>query len=422
MTSVPFPPTPTLEASLPTVEVDVASVAAGGDGVGRLSDGRVAFVTGALPGERVRAAVTDTQKRFLRATVVEVLDAAPARVAPPCPLVEAGCGGCGWQHVALDAQRSFKERIVDDALRRIGRLEPPALGHAAGLGVTTGGRTSVRAAVDPEGRLGFRRHHAHSVVSTRATGCLVTHPLVDEVLRTAWFPSKVKEATVRAGAATGERLVLAEPVAPDDSVVPEGVLLVGAQALAAGQRAWIHEEVAGRRWRISAESFFQPTPEGAAALITTIDAALGEALTPGVVLVDLYAGVGLFAGAFGPRTGGARIEAVEANRSATADARVNLADLPQVKVIGADVRKWRPSRADVVIADPSRHGLGSEVVDRIVATGASALALVSCDPGALGRDAGLLARAGWTLESATLVDLFPHTAHIEVVTGWRRSA
>jgi tRNA/tmRNA/rRNA uracil-C5-methylase (TrmA/RlmC/RlmD family) len=402
------------------IEVEVTSVAAGGDGVGRLPDGRVAFVAGALPGERVTAEVTDVQKKFLKAAVVDVLEASPARVAPPCPQVEAGCGGCAWQHVELGAQRGFKERIVEDALRRIGKLEPPPVQQSAPRGLETAGRTTVRAAVDAEGHLGFRRHHAHDVVSVEESGCLVVHRLVDEVLRTAWFSGKVTEATVRVGAATGDRLVLAEPLAPDDSVVPEGTVLVGADVLAAGHRAWIHEEVAGRRWRISAESFFQPTPEGAGALVDLVAAALGDALRPGASMIDLYAGVGLFAGALGPRTEGARIETVEANRAATADARVNLADLPRVKVIGADVRKWRPSKADVVVADPSRHGLGPEVVERIGATEAGALALVSCDPGALGRDAGLLARDGWTLASVTLADLFPHTPHVEVVTGWRR--
>jgi tRNA/tmRNA/rRNA uracil-C5-methylase (TrmA/RlmC/RlmD family) len=114
------------------------------------------------------------------------------------------------------------------------------------------------------------------------------------------------------------------------------------------------------------------------------------------------------------------VVAVESNRSAVADARINLADLGGARIVRSDVRKWRPSSADVVVADPSRHGLGAEVVPRVGATDARALALVSCDPGALGRDAGLLAAAGWTLRSVRLVDLFPHTAHVEVVSGWFR--
>jgi tRNA/tmRNA/rRNA uracil-C5-methylase (TrmA/RlmC/RlmD family) len=195
--------------------------------------------------------------------------------------------------------------------------------------------------------------------------------------------------------------------------------VVGADELAAGHRAWIHEVVAGRRWRISAESFFQGRPDGAEALVEAVAATLGEALSPGASLIDLYAGVGLFAGALGSRTGG-RVVAVESSSSAVADARINLADLHKARIIRADVRRWRPSIADVVVADPSRHGLGAEVVARIGATRAGALALVSCDPGALGRDAGLLAGAGWELRSVRLVDLFPHTSHIEVVTGWFR--
>jgi tRNA/tmRNA/rRNA uracil-C5-methylase (TrmA/RlmC/RlmD family) len=204
-----------------------------------------------------------------------------------------------------------------------------------------------------------------------------------------------------------------------DSRVPEGVQVVGADELAGGHRAWFHEVVSDRKWRISAESFFQGRPDGAEALVETVVAALGEAVVPGAAVVDLYSGVGLFAGVLGQRTGG-RVVAVESNRSAVADARINLADLGSARIVRSDVRRWGPSAADIVVADPSRHGLGAEVVPRIGATGARALVLVSCDPGALGRDAGLLAGAGWQLGSVRLVDLFPHTAHIEVVTGWIR--
>jgi 23S rRNA (uracil1939-C5)-methyltransferase len=392
-------------------------MAAGGEGVSRLSDGRVVFVRGALPGERVAAVLTDARRRFARAETVDVVDPSPARLAPPCPLVAAGCGGCGWQHIDPAEQRRLKADIVLEALRRGARLDPPEPDPGPLL-PATGWRTTVRATIGDDERAGFRRHHAHSPVPVGDYGCLVAHPLVDEILTQGRFPHPVTEVTVRAGVATGERLVLADPRAGDVEV-PPGVALVGLDALAAGHRAWIHEEVAGRRWRVSAESFFQVRPDGAEALVEAVGAALGPALAPGAALVDLYGGVGLFAGALGQRTGG-RVLVVEANRSATADARVNLADLNDARVVAADVRRWRPSAADVVVADPSRHGLGAAVVTRIGATGAGALALVSCDPAALGRDAGLLAAAGWALESVTLVDLFPHTPHIEVVTGWNR--
>jgi 23S rRNA (uracil1939-C5)-methyltransferase len=439
-------------------DVVVTGVAAGGDGVGRLADGRAVFVRGALPGERVRLTVTEERDRFARAELAEVLEAAAERVAPPCERVTAGCGGCDWQHVAPSAQRELKARIVTDALRRIGRLDPPEPDLGPEL-PATGWRTTVRAVVDGDGRAGFRLHHAHDALAVGPEGCLVAHPLVDEILRDGRFPPPVREVTIRVGAATGERLVVCSPalnagpergrpgdaggddpsgggvrVPGDDAPggaetddptgggirVPGGVVVVGADELAAGHRAWIHEEVAGRRWRISAESFFQGRPDGAEALVDAVVAALGEALAPGAAIVDLYSGVGLFAGVLGARTGG-RVVAVESNRSAVADARINLADLGGARIVRSDVRRWGPSITDVVVADPSRHGLGAEVVTRIGATAAPALALVSCDPGALGRDAGLLAAAGWRLESIRLVDQFPHTAHIEAVTGWFRS-
>jgi 23S rRNA (uracil1939-C5)-methyltransferase len=398
------------------IDLEVSGVAAGGEGVARLEDGRVVFVRGGLPGERLTAVVTEERPRFLRATTVDVIDPSGDRLTPPCPLVEAGCGGCGWQHVVPEAQRRMKEIIVVDALRRSGGIEPPEPRPGPAL-APTGWRTTVRAAIDDDGRAGFRGYRSHDTVSLEG-GCLVAHPLVDEILRTGHFPAPVREVVVRAGAATGERLVLARPGAAGCDV-PADTLLVGTDELAAGRRAWIHEEAAGRRWRVSAESFFQGRPDGAEALVDAVRAAVGDTLVPGARLVDLYGGVGLFAGTLGAGTE-ARVVVVDNNRSAVADARVNLADLPDVRILGADVRRWRPSAAAVVVADPSRQGLGAAVVERIGSTGAGALGLISCDAAALGRDAGLLRTAGWSLDSLCLVDLFPHTPHVEVVTGWRR--
>jgi 23S rRNA (uracil1939-C5)-methyltransferase len=249
-------------------------------------------------------------------------------------------------------------------------------------------------------------------------GCLVAHPLVDEVLRLGRFEG-CKEIVVRAGAATGERLVLADP-GRGAIELPElpSLTLVGADELAGGHRAWFHEEVAGQRWRISARSFFQARPDGAAALVDAAVAAFAP-VAP-ARLVDLYAGVGLFAGTLARRlpTPPRRVEAVESNRAAAADARVNLRDVDGARVVAVDVRRWRPAPADAVIADPSRHGLGTEAVGRIAATGAPDVLLVSCDPAALGRDAGLLAGAGYALAALTLVDLFAHTPHVEVLSRW----
>ena len=401
------------------VEVTVTGVAAGGDGVGRLPDGRVVFVRGAIPGDRVDVDVFEDKGRFARATPLEVLTGGPGRIEPPCPHQDEGCGGCGWQHVEPATQRDLKQRVVVEALERIGKLDPatlppvdpgpklPPLNH----------RTTVRAAVDAAGRAGLRAHHTHAVVPFGDIGCPVAHPLVDEVLRDGRF-AHADEIVVRCGVATGERLTAVHPkVPPDMTGVPDDVVVVGADELAAGRRVWLHEVVRGRRWRISAGSFFQSRPDGAAALVDIVGKAIRPHVSPDQRLVDLYAGVGLFAGTLAERFG-LIPTAVESNRSAVADAKANLADIARARIIGVDVRKWRPSPADVVVADPSRHGLGGPVVSRIAATGAPTVVLVSCDPGALGRDAGLLTGAGYHLQSLTLVDLFPNTPHVEVVTAW----
>jgi 23S rRNA (uracil1939-C5)-methyltransferase len=390
------------------IELTTTAMAAGGDAIGRDDDGRVVFVDGALPGERVRVDVLDERRSFARAVVLDVLEAAPARVTPPCPFVEHGCGGCAWQHIALDEQRRLKAGIVADALRRVGQVAPVAVDFGPDLPATAF-RTTVRVAVR-DGEVGFRHRRSHDVVGV--DGCLVAHPLVDEVLRAGRFDGAV-EATVRAGVATGERLVVVHPTAARVAM-PEGTRVVGTDELRAGRRAWFHDEVAGRSWRISARSFFQSRADGAAALVDVVRAAAGDAV--GGALVDLYGGVGLLAGGIGAR--GATL--VERSAASAHDARHNLADL-DVTVVHVAVERWRPSRADLVIADPARGGLGAKAVAKIAATRASRVVLVSCDPAAAARDAGLLADRGYELSSVTLVDLFPHTAHIEAVSRFDRN-
>ena len=388
----------------------VTAVAVGGEGVAREESGRVMFVAGALPGERVVAEVVEEHPRHARAAVVEVLEESPDRVAPPCPFVAAGCGGCGWQHVDPPAQREMRVAMVSEALTRLGGLTDPRVVSGPPLaGGGAGYRTTIRAVADPDGRLALRRHHSHDLVAV--PGCLVAHPLVAEVLADGRFPPGA-EVTVRVGARTRERMVVVDGVPATEAavVVPDGVRVVTGAELAAGKRAWLHEEVAGVRLRVSARSFFQAGPESAEALVATVAAALGE--VQGTHLADLYGGVGLFAATVGRA---AHVELVEASASAAADARVNLLDL-DARVVRSDVARWRARPQDVVIADPPRAGLARGGVRTVRAARAPRLVLVSCDAGALGRDAGLLARAGYRHLGSTVVDAFPHTPHVEVVS------
>ncbi|MGI8662882.1 MAG: class I SAM-dependent RNA methyltransferase [Acidimicrobiales bacterium] len=393
------------------VDLDVHGIASGGDGIATDVDGRVVFVAGAIPGERVRASVVEERSSFARAKLVEVLDAAPGRVSPPCPHVAEGCGGCGWQHIEPVAQRALKATIVGEALRRIGHVSDHPLIDLGPELLPFGYRTTVRGLV-VAGRFAYRRGASHDPVA--AGGCLTAHPLVRDLIDNATF-GRAKEVVLRAAIATGERLAVVEPTARGVEIA-EDVTVIGRDELRRGARVSVHEEVAGRTWRISARSFFQIRPDGAGALVDAVRAAVGAHLGPAAALVDLYSGVGLFAGALGEGGRANTVMAVEGDRGSAADARANLADLgDRLRVVRCDVARWRTGPADVVVADPSRAGLGRGVVAKIADTGAAAVALVACDPASFARDAGLLVRAGYSLDAVTLVDLFPETPHIEVV-------
>ncbi len=394
--------------------VQTSGLAAGGDALARDADGRVVFVTGGLPHEQVAVDITEERRDYARGQVVEVLVASPHRVEPPCAHVARGCGGCDLQHAAPLAQPELKRAMVVDALRRLGRVPEPDVRLDVAL-PSIAYRTTVRAAV-VGGRAGFRRRRSHDIVDVDS--CLVAHPLLQELLVDGRFGA-ADEVTLRAGARTGERLVIVAPTVRDVSL-PDDVVVVGADEIRRGSTAAYHEVVAGHRFRISARSFFQANPVGADRLVEVVRAEAGEMLAEAHGVVDAYSGVGLLAATVAAGEG-RDVTAVEWARSAVADAEHNLAD-PAITVVRADVARWRPTPADLVIADPSRAGLGATGVEVLAATGARRLVLVSCDVAALGRDTALLAQQGFSLVRATLVDLFPHTHHAEVVALFDRPA
>lgn len=239
--------------------------------------------------------------------------------------------------------------------------------------------------------------------------------MIEDMLVNCRF-GDTEEVTLRVGARTGDRLVLTDRAIDRSSAgisLPAGTIQTDPDAVAAGRPASFTEEVGGRQWQISAQSFFQSSPEGAEALADVVGRAVAEA--PDGPLADLYAGVGLFAGLV---AGDRQVTAVEVSRSSIADARVNI---PDARIVPLNVEQWTPKPHTVVVADPARSGLGAKATDVVVGTGAARVVLVSCDAGSLGRDAGLLMAAGYTFRHATTVDMFPHTSHIEVVSVFDRS-
>jgi len=411
----------TFPSEQPTGEV-VTLVAdrlvAGGEALARHPDGRVVLVAGALPGEQVEVEL-QPRKGALRGVVRRRLWASPDRVRPRCPHVADGCGGCDLQTLEPGAQVRAKVELVEDALHRLGRIPEPVVRAGPTL-PAWGFRTTLRVAVT-DGRAGLRRAESHDIVPV--DHCLVAHPRLDELVQDGRF-GDADEVVLRIGAATGERMAVALPSA-EGVVLPEDVLVVGADELEGGRRAWIHEEVAGHRFRISAESFFQTRPDGAAALVEVVRSMaadlLAESGRPGRprTLLDAYAGVGLFSATLLDGVPGWRAVAAERARSSVADARHNLAHL-DAKVVATTIEHLRAPRSDLVVADPSRSGLGRAAAHVLASAGAPRLVLVSCDPASAGRDVALLTQVGYRAVESVVVDLFPHTHHTEVVTRFDR--
>jgi tRNA/tmRNA/rRNA uracil-C5-methylase (TrmA/RlmC/RlmD family) len=380
-----------------SVTVDVGPVAHGGHCVAR-HEGRVVFVRHALPGERVRAVVTEGHESssFWRADAVEVLSASPDRVEPPCPWAGPGrCGGCDWQHASLPAQRALKAAVVREQMSRLAGLEREVVvedvpGAPDGLGW----RTRVRYAVDATGRAGLRAHRSHEVVAIDR--CRIAHDLVAaaDVTGRPWPGASVVE--VAASVATGETLLRPDGTGP-------GVLT---------------EVVGDRSFRVTGGGFWQVHPGAASALLAAVLDGLDP--RPGESALDLYGGVGLFAAFVADRVGpGGRVTVVEADRSAAEDARHNLAELPWVRVergrVDSVLRRLRLRRADLVVLDPPRSGAGKTVVSLVSGVRARRIAYVACDPAALARDLRFFADRGYALTSLRAFDLFPMTHHVECV-------
>ena len=403
------------------MELTVNRIAVGGKAIGLDDSGRVTFVSGAVPTERVRVALAKQSKRFAEAVVIEVLDPSPDRATPPCPYVtgEPRCGGCDWQHITPDAQRRLRVAIVEDALRRIGKLDTASIAITNGPRLATEGyRTSVRMLVDNDGRLAYRQPNSHEPF--RPDTCLVAHPGVNDLIKTARFPGS-REVTIRVGATTGDRMVEVTGHAAQACDVPADVLVVEAGSASVGTEISITERVEDVDLRVSAGAFFQASPEGAAALVNAIRSALSD-IGPTGVLVDAYAGGGLFSATVGAdwlAKGGTGVVAVEFNPRAVEDLVFNL-PAPAVQKVEASVENWKPVPANVVIADPARAGLDTGGVAALTGTGAERIVLVSCDAGALGRDALLLTAAGYVLTDCTVLDLFNHTSNVEVVSRFTK--
>jgi 23S rRNA (uracil1939-C5)-methyltransferase len=422
--------------------LEVDSIAQGGRGVAR-ANGYVVFVSGALPGDRVRARLTRAKRSFGEAEAVEVVNPSAGRVADRCLHGGGPCPGAPWQGLPYERQLHEKSKQVDEALRRLGALEGFELEPAEPAAHQWRYRNKLEYSFgEREGRvaLGFHRRGSWAEVID-VDDCLLasernnaSRNTVRDWARREGIPAYerrdqlgvLRNLVVREGRRTGElqtRLVtarasFAKPPVDLHTVVdgpgggtngPTGVL---------GEE-FLHEEVAGVRLRVSASAFFQVNTETAERLYAI--AADYAGLSGRERVFDLYCGVGTIGLALAPRAG--EVWGIETVPEAVGDAEENARynRIANARFIAADVRLGarplleRAGRPDVVVLDPPRAGLSKKVVRRVIELGASRIVYLSCNPTTLAPNASQLTDAGYTLRRVRPVDMFPQTPHVECV-------
>lgn len=397
------------------LDLDITGIAHGGTFIAR-HEGRVVFVSDAIPGERVRARLdadsAGSSKSFWRAETVEVLDASPHRrphvwaEADVSRAPEQRAGGADLGHIDLAHQRTVKRQVLSEALDRFAGagLEAPEV-EAVDSGDGTGWRSRVTLHVDDDGVIGPYAARSHRVIPVES------HPLAR--------PAVADAALGLDGARPGS-VELVEPADGEVRVIRRDARTERPRRGTSRRPdpEIVFEQVGDRRFQLDAGGFWQVHPRAASVLDAAVYGILDGHVDEGRTHYDLYGGVGLFAATLAD-LGGTDIVTVEANARATAHAAANLAPL-DVTAVTARVDRFLTglptgAAAGAVVLDPPRAGAGRQVVDALNALAPEAIAYVACDPVALARDLGTFREHGWQVPRLRAFDLFPHSHHFEVV-------
>lgn len=410
------------------VEIDVTNVAHGGVAVAR-HDGRVIFVSDAIPGERVRARITDDSKRsFWRAETLSVVTASEHRqphvwsAAGIDRAPEDRAGGAEFGHIEIGHQRELKRQVLADSLKRMAGIESDVTVEAVpGNADGTGWRTRLRLHVAEDGTPGPYAARSHRVIAATDLP-LATAEAAAIAPLTEKFPG-VDHVDVVVPS-VGNAFVLT-----GDAPKPSRERAKGEKAeRPKAQR--IVERVGDREFRLDVHGFWQVHRHAAETLTAAVQDAVDEALfDPRAANLDLYGGVGLLAAAVGDRFGNhVRITTVESDPLATDHAAQNLSEwvgaaavtgrvdnfLRQLRSTASAHERARLGKATVVL-DPPRSGAGAAVVSELLGFAPAQVVYVACDPVALARDVALFAAGGYELTRLRAFDLFPNTHHVEAV-------
>lgn len=437
-------------------EIEIEDLTHEGNGVGKL-DGYTFFIPGALPGERIRAKAVKLKKQYGYARLMELIVPSENRVEPPC-LVYKRCGGCTLQHTTYEAQLMFKQRLVEESLRRIGKIEGVPV-HPT-LGMTDPWRYRNKSQIpigEAEGGLigGFYALRTHEIIDMDK--CLIQHESSD------WIIKKVKEigkkygltaynetehkgllrhVVIKVGFATGEIMVVlvtnGEKIPHEQALVGELIeavpgiksivqnvntkrtnVIFGEKTRVLWGEPYIYDFIGPIQFAISARSFYQVNPVQTERLYSK---ALEYAqLTGRERVIDAYCGIGtisLFLAQKAKHVYGVEIvpDAIEdAKRNAALNGIENVTfAVGEAETV---IPRWYEEgiKADVIVVDPPRKGCDESLLQTMIDMKPERIVYVSCNPSTLARDLRILEDGGYRTVEVQPVDMFPHTTHIECV-------
>ena len=380
-------------------------MAFGGDGVGRISD-LVLFVPFTVDGDEAEVEITEVKKRYGRGRLLRIVSPSVHRVAPPCQYY-ARCGGCRMQHLAYMHQLEIKRWQVEQTFRRIAKLTPPPVSSVIPSPRPYGyrGKAEFHLAEGRGGlRLGLMALASNDLVEVEQCG------ICDDSLNRKL--GEFRESLLRGEVPVeGDRQTIwsDEPGEP-----PVGV------ATGSGKVPDVTRIVRGKRLTVPYRGFFQANIALIGALVDQVSGMC--ALSGGETVVDAYGGAGLFSLFLGERAG--RLFGIEGDREAVRCAGINLRreGLTHAEFFSGDVadvldREFvhGQMKVDVIVLDPPRDGCGGEVIEKAAAIGPERIVYVSCNPATQARDIRDLSERGYALSRLQPLDMFPQTAHIEVV-------
>jgi len=438
------------------IELEITGLAHGGDGVGRHA-GFTIFVPQAVPGDTLRVRITEVKKNYARGEAAAILTPSPERAEPLCP-VYAECGGCQLQHINYPAQLAYKQKQVEDALRRIGGLKEVTVRPVIGMTEPWYYRNKAQAPVGAaNGELiaGAYAKGTHRIVSLPE--CRIQHNLNNKVLTVARqvlteykIPAYdetsgegiIRHLIARTAARTGAALLMLvtngpslprgreiaaeimarvpELVGVSQNINPERTnVILGRETKCLAGQGTLTDYIGPFAFAISPASFFQVNPVQTEVLYAKAVEYAG--LTGQETVIDAYCGIGTISLFLAQRA--KQVYGIEVVAAAIEDARENARrnGVENVEFIAGEVEAVLPQlyeqgvRPEVVVVDPPRAGCAESVLNVFAAMQPKRIVYVSCNPGSLARDLAILAGLGYETKEVQPVDMFPQTSHVESI-------